>query len=735
MSKLLPNTVRAKLLALVTSVIIIMMGVFVAYMYKTGLSNFYMEREKRLQARYEQVVQTIEDKSWAAYSLAEWVAHEPQIKKLFAQRNRQDLLERTLPIYEQIKDKVNVNKFQFHIPPATSFLRLHKIKKFGDDLTNIRPTIVQTNKSQKPSIGLDKGRFGFGIRGVVPVFEKNKHVGSVEFGMSVNKELLMPLKKRGKFDIGIIIPDNQEFTVQASTRDMPASFMHQKDLQTVMSKAEMVFRKVKLQNKDLLVLNAPLKDFAGNTLGIVLLPDDVSQKLAALRYSTMISIAWAVLATIIIIVLLYYILNRLVNKPLKNVEKMATLVIQKNDLTQRVVLKNSQDEIGAIGNSFNLLLDNFQNVVQGIASNVDYLAGSSADLTQLSRNMASNAQDNSARSETVASAAEQMSSNIGSVAAAMEQTSTNVSTVASGAEEMSTSIRDISAQSEQAKEITESAVSQARDVATKVDKLGNAAQDIGKITETISAISAQTNLLALNATIEAARAGEAGKGFAVVANEIKELARQTSEATEDIASRLQAIQDITGNTVQDIEKITEVVGNVDEFVSAIAASMEQQTATTKEIAENVGQASQGINEVNANLNQSSQGVSEISSDIGEVSKSAQSMSDSGEHLQENAVSLSKLAATLMGLVSKYQASKEDNKQSDCELLEKCGFFKKYRDKDKNITNGFMRLYCQGPKKEECERKKYRKKYGKAPDDDMMPDGNMMEQGAKSLKDE
>ena len=139
-----------------------------------------------------------------------------------------------------------------------------------------------------------------------------------------------------------------------------------------------------------------------------------------------------------------------------------------------------------------------------------------------------------------------------------------------------------------------------------MQKLGQAAQEIGQVTETITNISAQTNLLALNATIEAARAGTAGKGFAVVANEIKELARQTAEATEDIKARIAGIQDSTGTAISDIGQITTVIKDVGGIVASIAAAIEEQATVTKDVAGNIAQASTGVRDANQHVNQTAE---------------------------------------------------------------------------------------------------------------------------------
>jgi methyl-accepting chemotaxis protein len=291
----------------------------------------------------------------------------------------------------------------------------------------------------------------------------------------------------------------------------------------------------------------------------------------------------------------------------------------------------------------------FREVTQGVQT----LSSASTELSAISDQMSQGAEQTSVKANGMAGAVEQMSSNMTSVAAAMEQASTNITIVAASTEEMTSTIGEIAKNSEKARSITVGAVDQADKVTEKVSELGRAAKDIGKVTETISAISAQTNLLALNATIEAARAGAAGKGFAVVANEIKELAQQTASATEDIKNRIEGIQSTTSMTVVDIETISKVIQEVNEIVSGIAAAIEEQSAVTKDIAGNVAQAAQGIQEVNQHVSQTSAAAETVTQEVVEVNQALGEISSSSAQVLLSSQELSRLAEQLKDLMSRF----------------------------------------------------------------------------------
>jgi len=418
--------------------------------------------------------------------------------------------------------------------------------------------------------------------------------------------------------------------------------------------------------------------------------------------------------------LLLWFIMRTIIKPLNILAKQSEQIAQGDFQVQFSYEAN--DAIGNLTRSFKVMIENFKAMLKEIADGVGSLSASSSELTLIAEEINKNAEQTSSRVNLAATAAEEMSVNMNSVAAAMEQASTNINTVATASEEISSTISDIAQKTSKAQNVANSAVAKASEASERVNELGQAASEIDKVTETITAIAAQTNLLALNATIEAARAGEAGKGFAVVANEIKELAQQTAKATEEIKLKILSIQQATGMTVQEIEDISAVIKDIDEIITSIAAAVEDQSVMTKEIANNIGEAAVGISEVTENVAESSSTAETIARDIAEINNTTSAMISSSSNVLSFSQNLLALADRLNQLVKQYQSARGE--ELECELLKKCGFFKKYAGSNEILLKGFINTYCKGTKMDECERKKYRKKHGTPPPDDMMPNGKM-----------
>jgi methyl-accepting chemotaxis protein len=316
------------------------------------------------------------------------------------------------------------------------------------------------------------------------------------------------------------------------------------------------------------------------------------------------------------------------------VGQMAKAVqVFKDSMIESDRLKAEQEEAQRAAAARSALVDqltrDFDHSVQGVVQSV-----------------ASQAGQMQASAQSMSAAAEEATKQAAAVAAASEQGAANVQTVASAAEELSSSIAEIGRQVSHSSQIATTAVKEAAKANEMVQGLLNASQKIGEIVALINDIADQTNLLALNATIEAARAGEAGKGFAVVAAEVKNLATQTSKATEEIGTQITSVQGATQNAVNAIASIGKTIGEIDQISTTIAAAVEQQGAATQEIARNVEEAAKGTQEVSSNIGGVTQAANSTGAVANQVLTSAQALSEqSGE-----------LRALVQGFLTKVKAA-------------------------------------------------------------------------------
>ncbi|WP_364515417.1 methyl-accepting chemotaxis protein [Nocardioides sp. LML1-1-1.1] len=294
------------------------------------------------------------------------------------------------------------------------------------------------------------------------------------------------------------------------------------------------------------------------------------------------------------------------------------------DLTRELDIEGD-DAVGQVASGLRTLLGTLRESMGNIGGTAETLSAAADQLTSLAEGMGEGASMTSDRAASASSASVQVSASI--------------QTVATAAEEMTASIREIAKNATEAATVATDAVTVASEAQGTVASLGESSAEIGQVIKVITSIAQQTNLLALNATIEAARAGDAGKGFAVVANEVKELAKETAKATEEIGQKIEAIQSDTQGAVSAISRIADVIAKINDIQSTIASAVEEQTATTNEIARSVTEAAAGAN-----------GIAE---DVTQVATAAADTREGAQNTLTSATELTGMAGELRDLVGRF----------------------------------------------------------------------------------
>jgi len=320
-----------------------------------------------------------------------------------------------------------------------------------------------------------------------------------------------------------------------------------------------------------------------------------------------------------------------ITRPLDSFSTRFRAMTEANDLTARVD-QERRDEIGQLGRCLNRFVDKVHDLLTQIAATAQHVSSASEKLSATSQQISANSEETSAQAKVVSNATQQVSQNL--------------QTVATGADEMGTTIKEIAKNASEAAKVATSAVKVAETATATVSKLGDSSTEIGQVIKVITSIAQQTNLLALNATIEAARAGEAGKGFAVVANEVKELAKETAKATEEISRKIEAIQTDTKAAVDAIASISGVVNQINDISITIATAVEEQDATTNEMSRNVSEAAHGSGEITSN--------------IAGVAMAAESTSRGSADTQRAAQELVQMSSQLQALVAQFKLCASGN---------------------------------------------------------------------------
>lgn len=376
--------------------------------------------------------------------------------------------------------------------------------------------------------------------------------------------------------------------------------------------------------------------FPGYGWGVIVRQDATDAYSSATRTRDLVLVLSALVSVAIVIVAL--VISRHIAFPLHQTVSVLEK-LSEGDLTSNLPT-DSYEETAKMARAYNNAVDEIHTTVAAIREDADELTAAAANLKVLSEEMGYSATQSATRSQEVAISANEVSKGVESVAAGIEQ--------------MNASINEISRSASGAAHSATRAVESSRGAHDVMVKLEEASLAISKIVKTITKIAEQTNLLALNATIEAARAGDAGKGFAVVAGEVKELAKETASASEDIINMIESVQGNTREAISAIEGIQEVVEQVNELSATIASAVEEQSATVREITHNISSAAHGA-----------EGIAKT---IANIAKDAKNAEGAATTTHSSAEALSQMAFTMRSLIGKFRTRDDTdggpNRKSD-----------------------------------------------------------------------
>jgi methyl-accepting chemotaxis protein len=597
------------------------------------------ERLSSEQARFED---TIRSEAKRARLLAGFTAELPDIRRMFAARDRAGLAEALKPSFAAARGS-GVEQFQFHEPPARSFLRLHQPDKFGDDLSSLRPTVVEAMRSGRTVEGVESGVAGVGIRAVVPVDGAAGRSGTVEVGLGLQRAFVDDFAGASGVRLAIFLGEREP---RLAASNFPAEFAPAAaDLATGL--AGTVFRtSSSVGTEALAVTYFPLKDFAGHAAGVVAIGVD-RHGIDALRAQ---SIWWFAAASIFVAVAgiaCTVALDKVVASPLCGLTGCLTHLARGEDcdrLPGASVISEIDGIIGSVtafravqiercrleadnatqvearrrlSSEVDEAVENFRDTSQAVLRIVDQTSSRLRDTAETMANTAGGASDQ-AKMASVASRA----------------TLQNIQLVAQSSGQLSTSITEIAHQVETASIVIQRAGSVTERSAAEIEMLAEASAKIGNVVRLIQDIAEQTNLLALNATIEAARAGEAGRGFAVVASEVKQLAAQTAKATDEISSEIAAIQSSTRHAVEAIRDVAKAMDEISATTATITTAIDRQTAATHDITRNAQEVAAGTAQMADNVSGATVAIDETRAAAGDVLSASAALADESKRLSQ-----------------------------------------------------------------------------------------------------
>jgi methyl-accepting chemotaxis protein len=606
------RSIAARLILAISLTVAVACAILGTFSVLQQRSLMKLALDQQLKLQYDSVITALDYEGRAALAVSATIAALPQIEPGIAAGDRAGLLE----LLGGATKALNIQGFSLinlTLPPATLFLRLHDPKAFGDDISARRLTIVESNRTGKPIVGVELGRNNaLAVFAITPIMRDGKSVAVADIGIGLDKEFVDRAKQRLGVDLAVHVFDGKAFIRMSSTFG-DAVVATQSELKSVFDGAAMR-RDATLDGHPAALYLGQIKNYAGQPVAVIELLKDTTEFEAAAASSqrTLILGTVAILAAA---VLLAFLLGRGLSRPLAAITAVMNR-LSSGDTEVTIPGGERKDELGTMAGAVDVFRRNmiearsFREVQEAAKVEAELekrkLQGAMADRFEADVKgvvgaVAKATQDMRRVAGEITESVNGTSERAAAAATASEEASASVGTVAAATEELASSVAEIGRQVSHSSGVADSAVIMAGQTTEMVKSLAAAGEKIGDVLRLIGAIASQTNLLALNATIEAARAGEAGRGFAVVASEVKELASQTAKATQEIAGQVTAIQSATGNCVAAIGGISDTIREISGIATTIAAAVEQQDSATREIARSVQQAAAGTSEVSVNV--------------------------------------------------------------------------------------------------------------------------------------
>lgn len=577
-----------------------------------------------------------------------------RIYKLEARRNEKDFLLRHDKKYVLLHDS-NIALVQENI----NLLKTHTWPKIQrEEIHSLHTVLDRYVKSFKNVVGLweEKGlNEKEGIQGLFRAATHKIEVAIKDKGLSAEVTAQMLMCRRREKDYMLRGSEKyiQKLAKDVAYLDELLVTYEAPDLQPLTLEYHSRFLEMVAIDKK---ITSTVAEFRESIHTLEEVQEDVSVSLEHEKDATMKVIRTIMMAfsifTILLNLLVAYLLIRSITGPLNKL--MAAI----EDLGKGVLTHKSgivtEDEIGKMAIAADGSIDSLKEVVQKISKNSEALTGSSEELFNATKAVVALSQSMNEQSQTINDSTEQVSGKMNNIASAADEMSTTVATFASSIEEMSNTSNEIAQNCQKESEIVENANIKVRSTNEVMTKMQLSANEIGKVLDVIKNIADQTNLLALNATIEAASAGDAGKGFAVVASEVKELAKQTASATDEIGKQIETMRADTTESVQAIEEVSAVIEEVNAISHTIVTAIEEQSATLNEISSGVGEVSRSTAEVSENVQESAHLIQGVTKSISDLNSGINNVTTEMNKVEANTTNLSGMAQELKDSVGVFK---------------------------------------------------------------------------------